>query len=108
MVDTICVEVRTVFESSYEAELMASLLLSKHLVASAHFSKIHSIHMSGDKRIVQKEVELSCITRRGLYDIVRGFIEQNCICDNCLITCVPVLDISKDYAAWVERQLNRD
>ncbi len=103
--NNIYIEIKTTFTSSDEAQLMANLLIDKHLVASAHLSKMHSIYTFNGNKCNQKEIELTCISRSDLWGIIQGFISQNRCREYCPIYCNPIIGISQDYAAWVDKQL---
>lgn len=93
--------VKTTFESNEEASKMAKMLLDKRLVVAAQINKLNVFYSWNDELCNEDELELSCITKRKLYEKVEAFIEGHHSYNLCQIICIPISQSSEKFLQWV-------
>lgn len=100
-VETELVMIKTTFESNEEATKMAKMLLSEHLIAAAQVNKLNVFYSWNDELCNEDELELSCITRGGLYKQVERFIMEHHSYNLCQIVCLPITQSSENFEQWI-------
>ena len=98
------VMIKTTFESIEEATKMAKMLVNKRYIASAQLDRLNVFYTWNDEPCNENEIELSCITRGELFDIVETFIKQHHSYECCQIICLPIINISKEFENWIIEQ----
>ena len=98
------VMIKTTFESIEEASKMAKMLINNRYIASAQIDKLNVFYTWNDESCNENEIELSCITRGDLYDIVETFIKQHHSYECCQIICIPIINTSKEFGDWIIEQ----
>jgi periplasmic divalent cation tolerance protein len=98
------VMIKTTFESVEEAAKMARLLVNNRYIASAQLDQLNVFYTWNDESCNENEVELSCITRGSLYNIVEAFIKQHHSYECCQIICLPIINESKEFKDWIVEQ----
>ena len=98
------VMIKTTFESVEEATKMAKMLVSNRYIASAQMDRLNVFYTWNDEECNENEVELSCITRGELYEVVERFIKQHHSYECCQIICIPIVNTSKEFGEWIQEQ----
>ena len=99
------VYIKTTFESKEEAKNMANMLVRNKYIASGQISRFESIYTWESKISDEEEYELSCITASRMSEKVKSFIDKNHSYEMCQILVVPIVDLSKEIANWIEESL---
>lgn len=94
--------IKTMFNSEEEANSITRQLLNKHLIVSGQMKKdIHSIYFWDNKIQSDKEIELTCFTEIRLKEEVFAYIKSKHSYDVCELICIPIIDISEEFAIWI-------
>lgn len=88
-----------------EAEKIASALLKEHLVACAKFVPIDSMYWWQGKIESGSEVLLVMESRQDLFDQVEAAVAGLHSYDTFVLTAVPLDRVSKNAAAWLDKEL---
>lgn len=98
------VMIKTTFESVEEASKMAKMLINYRYIASAQIDRLNVFYTWNGEACNEDEIELSCITRGGLYNTVESFIKHNHSYECCQIICIPIINLSEEFSNWINEQ----
>lgn len=95
------IEVKTTFEIEKEAVDMAEYLLNCRLIACGQIHNINSHYVWNNKRYVEKEYILIMKTKKSLFHKLKNAIIQKHSYQVAEIIATPIINISKEYANWI-------
>lgn len=96
------IEIKTTFEEKGEAEKLAELLLDKRLIACGQVFEIVSHYIWKNERFIEKEFMLMMKTKESLFGQVEKEIKENHPFEVAEIIALPIQNISKEYANWID------
>jgi len=100
------VQVITTTETKEDAEKIANVLVQKRLAACVQvIGPITSVYWW--KEEIEKATEWLCVikTRKDLYEKIEMAIRHNHPYETPEVLAVPVLEGSKSYLSWLDREL---
>lgn len=96
------IEIKTTFEIKQDAEKLAELLLDKKLIACGQIFEIDSHYVWKNERFIEKEFMLMMKTKESLFGQVEKEIKENHPFEVAEIIALPIQNISKEYANWID------
>ena len=96
------IEIKTTFEIKQDAEKLAELLLDKRLIACGQVFEIASHYIWKNERFIEKEFILMMKTKESLFGQVEKEIKENHPFEVAEIIALPIQNISKEYANWID------
>ena len=96
------IEIKTTFEIKQDAEKLAELLLDKRLIACGQVFEIASHYIWKNERFIEKEFMLMMKTKESLFGQVEKEIKENHPFEVAEIIALPIQNISKEYANWID------
>lgn len=96
------IEIKTTFEEKGEAEKLVELLLDKKLIACGQIFEIDSHYVWKNERFIEKEFMLMMKTKESLFGQVEKEIKENHPFEVAEIIALPIQNISKEYANWID------
>ena len=95
------IEIKTTFEEKNDAEKLAELLLDKKLIACGQIFEIDSHYVWKNERFIEKEFMLMMKTKESLFGQVEKEIKENHPFEVAEIIALPIQNVSKEYADWI-------
>jgi periplasmic divalent cation tolerance protein len=99
------IEVITTFDSVGEARKMAKAVIENRLGGCCSIQGIESYYRWEGKIEITSECQLTIKTAEKLYPKLEKYILENHTYETPQIISLPILNISKSYNDWLEKEL---